>query len=120
METEDVVRDIKSQQSGSDKTIQANSRTMQRGETRRQEGVAKNISHTQSDQRSSEKQTLLLVEDNLINQKVLRRQLQSRGFEVFTANNGQEAIDMVAERGQMSSLSTTDRNFFDIILMDQV
>ena len=70
--------------------------------------------------------TLLLVEDNLINQRVLRRQLQSRGFEVITANNGQEAIDAVRERGKASPdpKSPTPgpnnaKTYFDCILMDQ-
>lgn len=71
---------------------------LRRGETSRQEEGAQEISRSQSDPRTEESHTLLLVEDNLINQKVLRRQLQSRGFQVFTANNGQEAIDAVAER----------------------
>ncbi|KAF2811370.1 uncharacterized protein BDZ99DRAFT_461454 [Mytilinidion resinicola] len=49
------------------------------------------------------KPTLLLVEDNLINQKVLKRQLQSRGFVVTTANNGQEAIDVVRALAESST-----------------
>ncbi|KAF2854285.1 two component histidine kinase 1 [Plenodomus tracheiphilus IPT5] len=92
---------------------------LKRGETHRQETEAKSVSRSQSDQRSETKQTLLLVEDNIINQKVLRRQLQSRGFEVFTASNGQEAIDAVAERGKITSDNANDRNYFDCILMDQ-
>jgi CheY-like chemotaxis protein len=50
---------------------------------------------------------------------VLRRQLQTRGFEVFTANNGQEAIDAVVERSKIAHDDPNDRNYFDIILMDQ-
>jgi CheY-like chemotaxis protein len=92
---------------------------LRRGETKRQEDTARDKSRSQSDQRSEDKQTLLLVEDNLINQKVLRRQLQTRGFEVFTANNGQEAIDAVAQRGQAANNGPNDRNYFDCILMDQ-
>jgi CheY-like chemotaxis protein len=92
---------------------------LRRGETTRQEDTAREVSRSQSDQCSEDKQTLLLVEDNLINQKVLRRQLQTRGFEVFTANNGQEAIDAVAQRGQAANNGPNDRNYFDCILMDQ-
>lgn len=92
---------------------------LRRGETSRQEEGVEEISRSQSDPRTEENHTLLLVEDNLINQKVLRRQLQSRGFQVFTANNGQEAIDAVAERGQQANNGPDDRNYFDIILMDQ-
>jgi CheY-like chemotaxis protein len=92
---------------------------LRRGETSRQEEDAQEVTRSQSDRRNAEIHTLLLVEDNLINQKVLRRQLQSRGFQVFTANNGQEAIDAVAERGQMAENGPNDRNYFDCILMDQ-
>jgi CheY-like chemotaxis protein len=92
---------------------------LKKGETSRQEEDALEVTRSQSDQRSEDIHTLLLVEDNLINQKVLRRQLQSRGFQVFTANNGQEAIDAVAERGQRADNGPDDRNYFDCILMDQ-
>ncbi len=52
---------------------------------------------------------VLVVEDNLINQTVLRRQLRSSNqpsFEVAVANNGQEAVDL------------TEREHFDAVLMD--
>ncbi|KAF1851062.1 putative histidine kinase HHK12p [Cucurbitaria berberidis CBS 394.84] len=95
------------------------SEELEKGETQRQENAAEEISHTQSSQRSESKKSLLLVEDNLINQKVLRRQLQSRGFEVFIANNGQEAVDSVAERGKIASGNPNHSDHFDCILMDQ-
>ncbi|KAL4819915.1 hypothetical protein BDW67DRAFT_193486 [Aspergillus spinulosporus] len=50
---------------------------------------------------------VLFVEDNVINQRVVCRKLKVSGFEVTTANNGQEA------------LSLWDRDKFDCILMDQ-
>ncbi|KAL4978842.1 hypothetical protein BDW66DRAFT_157733 [Aspergillus desertorum] len=50
---------------------------------------------------------VLFVEDNIINQKVVSRKLNVSGFEVTTANNGQEA------------LSLWDPDKFDCILMDQ-
>lgn len=89
------------------------------GQSERQEAVADQAHKAQSSQRSEDKRTLLLVEDNLINQKVLRRQLQSRGFEVFVANNGQEAVDAVSERGKTDAEDQHNRNYFDCILMDQ-
>jgi CheY-like chemotaxis protein len=113
-ETERATKDVSANKPDMERKLP----DLRRGETTRQEDAAAEISRSQSDQRSDEKQTLLLVEDNLINQKVLRRQLQSRGFEVFTANNGQEAIDAVAERGQANN-GPNDRNYFDCILMDQ-
>jgi hypothetical protein len=118
-ETEQIAKDIAPERSTLNKTLEEKLPNLQRGETQRQEGAAESISRSQTYQRAEEKQTLLLVEDNIINQKVLRRQLQTRGFEVFVANNGQEAIDAVAERGRIPTENTTDRNYFDIILMDQ-
>lgn len=56
------------------------------GETKRQKSEADNITKSQSNDSSDTRDTLLFVEDNLINQKVLRRQLQSRGFEVSPHN----------------------------------
>jgi CheY-like chemotaxis protein len=118
-ETQKIAKEVQPEKSTVKESIEAKLPDLQRGETQRQEGVASDTSRSQSNQRVDEKQTLLLVEDNLINQKVLRRQLQTRGFEVFVANNGQEAIDAVAERGKISANDPHDRNYFDIILMDQ-
>ncbi|TLD27691.1 putative hsp90-like protein [Venturia nashicola] len=39
--------------------------------------------------------TILVVEDNLVNQKVLSKQLRMLGFTVEIANNGQESIDFL-------------------------
>ncbi len=39
------------------------------------------------------KDKLLLVEDNLINQRLTKLILQKAGFDVVTTNNGQEAVD---------------------------
>jgi len=114
-ETEKATEDIKTIKPNMEKKLP----DLRRGETSRQEDDALEVTRSQSDKRSEATHTLLLVEDNLINQKVLRRQLQSRGFQVFTANNGQEAIDAVTERGQRADNGPDDRNYFDCILMDQ-
>jgi CheY-like chemotaxis protein len=114
-ETASTVKDIAIEKPPIESTLP----DLRQGETTRQEEGAREISRSQSDPRTEENHTLLLVEDNLINQKVLRRQLQSRGFQVFTANNGQEAIDAVAERGDRAQNGPDDRNYFDVILMDQ-
>lgn len=90
------------------------------GESSRQASFVEETARSHSQEKPNSRPTLLLVEDNLINQKVLRRQLQSRGFEVFVANNGQEAIDAVKERGEMFQDNTkSEHNYFDCILMDQ-
>ncbi|PCI62399.1 MAG: hypothetical protein COB35_04200 [Gammaproteobacteria bacterium] len=49
---------------------------------------------------------LLLVEDNLVNQMVAQELLQSMNANVIIANNGQEALDLLAE------------NNIDLVLMD--
>jgi PleD family two-component response regulator len=38
---------------------------------------------------------ILVVEDNLINQKVMKRQLEARQCTVYTANNGKEAVEFI-------------------------
>ncbi|KAK9680771.1 hypothetical protein K7432_015849 [Basidiobolus ranarum] len=40
---------------------------------------------------------VLVVEDNLINQRVLKRQLESAGFSVGVAKHGVEALDVITE-----------------------
>ncbi|MDM5264125.1 response regulator [Sulfurovum sp. XTW-4] len=51
---------------------------------------------------------ILIVEDNLINQKVLLNLLHLSGINISVANNGQEAVDMV-KKSQFP---------FDLVLMD--
>ncbi|KAJ5263885.1 CheY-like superfamily [Penicillium angulare] len=50
---------------------------------------------------------ILLVEDNIINRRILSKKLKSAGFHITEATNGQEAVDAARE------------NTFDCILMDQ-
>jgi CheY-like chemotaxis protein len=58
---------------------------------------------------------VLLVEDNIINQKIVVRKLESRGYVVTAANNGKEAVELV-ERAP--GVSTGDKRAFNICLMD--
>ena len=50
--------------------------------------------------------TILIVEDNVVNQEVAMGLLANFGFNIDIANNGQEAIEMVKE------------NYYDIVFMD--
>ncbi|KAI9370020.1 hypothetical protein BJX61DRAFT_113549 [Aspergillus egyptiacus] len=50
---------------------------------------------------------LLVVEDNVLNRRILCRKLKSLGFEISEAGNGQEALEAIREET------------FDCILMDQ-
>lgn len=67
--------------------------------------------------------TILVVEDNLVNQKVLSKQLRNLGFSVQIANNGQESIDFLKRTifwnhdGQQSSQNTAPLPL-TLILMD--
>ncbi|MBL0329194.1 MAG: response regulator [Bacteroidetes bacterium] len=47
------------------------------------------------------KDKLLLVEDNLINQRLTKLILEKAGYEVLTANNGQEAVDYYRKDGSI-------------------
>lgn len=49
---------------------------------------------------------VLLVEDNIINQKVLGKQLKKAGCHIWVANHGLEALDIL------------ERETFDVVLMD--
>jgi CheY-like chemotaxis protein len=81
---------------------------------------------------------VLIVEDNLVNQKVLQKQLQKCGWTVSVAGDGQEALEWLkrstywrgeehcdSERGANNingsinkSAQMTDKKALDIILMD--
>ncbi|EAW12885.1 putative sensor histidine kinase/response regulator [Aspergillus clavatus NRRL 1] len=76
----------------------------------RMEHTAKLVAETERSNGSSpadENRHILLVEDNVINQRIVSRKLQSLGFQVVEANNGREALEAVYARR------------FDCILMDQ-
>ncbi len=47
-------------------------------------------------QQERKKPNILLVEDNAVNQRVLRKQLERGGYIVHTANNGVEALSVLA------------------------
>lgn len=66
--------------------------------------------------RSGSRLHVLLVEDNVINQRILCRKLKGKGFDVTIANNGQEAVEAVRAAPKASS---GDTGAFDVILMDQ-
>ncbi|MDX2322453.1 MAG: ATP-binding protein [Moritella sp.] len=54
------------------------------------------------------KKTILVVEDNLINQKVATLLLKKEGFVVALASDGKEAVDMVKAEGQAYALILMD------------
>ncbi|KAE8419525.1 hypothetical protein BDV36DRAFT_282171 [Aspergillus pseudocaelatus] len=56
---------------------------------------------------TTKERRVLVVEDNVINQRIVARKLESLGFRVTAVSNGREALDMVQQ------------STFDCILMDQ-
>lgn len=65
--------------------------------------------------------SVLVVEDNLVNQKVLQKHLTKLGHKVQVANHGQEALDHLATTSlwkQDSKLSSRTLPDVDVVLMD--
>jgi CheY-like chemotaxis protein len=67
-------------------------------------------------QQLSDQALVLVVEDNLINQRVLCTQLRNRGYSVIAANNGEEALLALTEAARPSDHHAT--RYFDIVLCD--
>ncbi|WVR03013.1 hypothetical protein IAU60_000002 [Kwoniella sp. DSM 27419] len=61
---------------------------------------------------------LLVVEDNIINQTVLKRQIIKAGLTCDVANNGQEALDQLNEAHRQSLLPNPAKRAYDVVLMD--
>ncbi|KAK3066761.1 hypothetical protein LTR53_016749 [Teratosphaeriaceae sp. CCFEE 6253] len=68
------------------------------------------------DRPSARQRHVLLVEDNAINQRIVQRKLQAKGYRVTIANNGQEAVEAVRKAPKSAG---GEQGGFDIILMDQ-
>ena len=62
--------------------------------------------------------SILIVEDNLVNQKVLQKQLKKGGFETYVANHGEEALERL-EASWFWSNRKDDPITIDVVLMDQ-
>ena len=60
---------------------------------------------------------ILIVEDNLVNQKVLAKQLQKMGCVIYLANHGGEAIDRLASSWFWKGMEASGIEL-DVILMD--
>ncbi|TKX23790.1 response regulator receiver domain-containing protein 5 [Elsinoe australis] len=64
--------------------------------------------------------SVLLVEDNLVNQKVLSKQLTRHGYHVSTADNGKHAFECIqsSRHWKQASPSSSLLPAIDVILMD--
>jgi CheY-like chemotaxis protein len=58
--------------------------------------------------------TILVVEDNLINQKMLAKQLQRQGCTVIVANHGLEAIDQISD----TKFGGNEEQDLSVVLLD--
>jgi CheY-like chemotaxis protein len=65
---------------------------------------------------SSTRRHILLVEDNVINQRVVQRKLFDKDFRVSTANNGREAIEFVTAAFHKENEQNGEA--VDMVLMD--
>jgi hypothetical protein len=70
--------------------------------------------------------SILIVEDNLVNQRVLQKQLQHLGFATHVANHGREALEVLRESRFWKGNSTSDLTAtgkppinLTVVLMDQ-
>ena len=63
------------------------------------------------------KMHVLLVEDNIVNQKVLRKQLTNAGCVVYIANHGAEALEFLPQTDLWHEQAAETKHI-DIILMD--
>jgi PAS domain S-box-containing protein len=59
---------------------------------------------------------VLIVEDNLVNQKVLQKQLKNLGTEVYVANHGGEALEKLRQSTYCTEGGTLE---LGVVLMDQ-
>lgn len=80
--------------------------------TRAEKGNSPDKSKTRSNQL-----TILVVEDNHVNQKLIRRILEKRGDEVIVAENGKEAIEILDEFKMFSPFDCTPQAI-DLVLLD--
>lgn len=70
-----------------------------------------------SESLSSTELAILVVEDNLVNQKVMCRQLRKKGYVVYTACHGLEALDFLEQTKFWKGKEDTGKDL-SVILLD--
>lgn len=88
--------------------------------TKSQTRISTAVNGANSGQQSSN-HSVLVVEDNLVNQRVLQKHLTKLGYKVQVANHGQEALDYLATTSvwkQDSHDPTKTLPDVDVVLMD--
>lgn len=79
------------------------------------------LSHTNGNTTAGQSYSILIVEDNLVNQKVLATQLRKAGATVYVANHGVEAIEQLKKTKfwrRKSEDSSQQPHHLDVVLMD--
>jgi CheY-like chemotaxis protein len=73
-----------------------------------------------SSSRGEARRKVLIIEDNLVNQRVLQKQLEKLGTEVHLANHGGEALDKLQQSTYWTEGdSSSGRLELGVLLMDQ-
>ena len=82
-------------------------------------GIAQNGTSASSAKRNG-KMKVLIIEDNLVNQRVLQKQLERLGTEVHLANHGGEALDKLRQSTYWADGDTNGQRLeLGVLLMDQ-
>lgn len=79
--------------------------------------MAESSSQATSSVMGPENWDILIVEDNLVNQRILAQQIRKLGSHVEVANHGQEALDIIKETKHYKGRET-DGKELSIVLMD--
>lgn len=61
---------------------------------------------------------VLVVEDNVVNQKLIKKILEKRGHDVIMAGNGEEALNLLEEHGYFKTTEIGSTDQIDLIFMD--
>ncbi|MCH8126043.1 response regulator [candidate division KSB1 bacterium] len=88
------------------KTVQARSAVGNKQNSKKEEGQPAELVTRHSLREEKQRLSILLAEDNKINQKVAARLIEKRGHKVEIANDGAEALTLL------------EQGHFDLILMD--
>ncbi|KAK3616513.1 hypothetical protein LTR22_027039 [Elasticomyces elasticus] len=62
--------------------------------------------------------SILITEDNLVNQKVMRKQLEKLGHTVYVASHGGEALDFLKTTSYWKDNTADDAITLEVVLMD--
>lgn len=80
--------------------------------------LRQNSASLSADQTPKTKISILVVEDNAVNQRLLQMQLAKRGYQVVVADNGQDALNFLQTTRHWSALRSSSDRVIDLILMD--